>query len=321
MNIQTISIVVPTKGCVNKCKFCVSRMHENNYEIDFNKTQMKKRIKWAVMNGINTCILTGTGEALQNRGFLEKLADLFKEMDYPFPNVELQTSGVLLMKEDGYQGKGYIDGRTGKQILIYGNIELLKWLGVNTISLSVSNIFDDESNMSIIGTSERLQFKLKELIFFLKINGFNVRLSLNMTSVYNLEHSGDVSENILNKCKDLGADQITFRKLYAGNDDSEQTKWVKEHSADERILKAINDYIVGYKKFNGFGDIIDDSEGKGTPLYDLPFGATVYSIKGMSVVIDTNCMNKESMKSLKYVILRENGKLYSQWDDEGSLIF
>lgn len=46
MNIQTISIVVPTKGCVNQCPFCVSRMHENNYENSFDEFQMTKRIKW-----------------------------------------------------------------------------------------------------------------------------------------------------------------------------------------------------------------------------------------------------------------------------------
>jgi hypothetical protein len=46
-----------------------------------------------------------------------------------------------------------------------------------------------------------------------------------------------------------------------------------------------------------------------------------YSIWGMSTVIDDNCMNKNELKKLKYVILRENGKLYCQWDDEGSLIF
>ena len=51
------------------------------------------------------------------------------------------------------------------------------------------------------------------------------------------------------------------------------------------------------------------------------FGPFVYSIRGMSVVLDDNCMAKEESTILKYIILRENGKIYSQWDDEGSLIF
>ena len=78
MNIQTISIVVPTKGCVNKCPICVSRMHENNYENSFDEFRITQRIKWAVMNGVNTCIITGTGEAFQNFHFLGRLADIFQ---------------------------------------------------------------------------------------------------------------------------------------------------------------------------------------------------------------------------------------------------
>lgn len=78
----------------------------------------------------------------------------------------------------------------------------------------------------------------------------------------------------------------------------------------------IAEYVVGnYTYDNGYVNA------KGKPLYQLPFGAVVHSLNGMSVVIDTNCMNKDSLLALKYVILRENGKLYSQWDDEGSLIF
>jgi len=81
MNIQTLSIVVPTSGCVNKCKFCVSRMHENDYDIKFNGVEIETRIKYAVMNGVNTCIITGTGEPLQNINFLNRLADSFEEID------------------------------------------------------------------------------------------------------------------------------------------------------------------------------------------------------------------------------------------------
>jgi hypothetical protein len=32
-------------------------------------------------------------------------------------------------------------------------------------------------------------------------------------------------------------------------------------------------------------------------------------------------MATETSDTLKYIILRENGKLYARWDDEGSLIF
>jgi hypothetical protein len=112
--------------------------------------------------------------------------------------------------------------------------------------------------------------------------------------------------NIFSRIKSLNPDQVTFRKLWKNGDKRlPQTIWVEKNKCNESTYDNINKYIV--------------SEGK--PLYRLPFGAMAYSIWGMSTVIDNNCMGKNEMNKLKYVILRENGKLYCQWDDEGSLIF
>jgi hypothetical protein len=213
-------------------------------------------------------------------------------MDNPFPNVELQTTGVLLNDE---------------------NITLLKRLGVNTISLSVSNIFNDEKNMDIIDVSEKLRFKLSELITMLKKEGFNIRLSLNMTKDYD----ESIPKTLILRCKELGAEQITFRQLYHNGDKSfDQTKWVMNNACSPTLMKDIKKYIAG----SGFWDFIF-GKGLGTYLYPLPFGAKVYSIRGMSIVIDDDCMSKNAKEVLKYVILREDGRLYSRWDDDGSLIF
>ena len=296
MNIQSISIVVPTKGCVNDCKFCVSKMHKNDYVDNFDEVDMTKRIKYAVNNGVNTCIITGTGEALQNKKFLTQLYQVFKKLDHPFPNVELQTTGVMLMDLTEH-----LDDIGRLVRTEYHNVTLLKGLGVNTISLSVSDIFESINNWEVIGIPKKLQFFLSEITDFIKRQGFNLRLSLNMTSTYNMYSP----EEILNRCKELGADQITFRKLWSNEDDSDEAKWVRTYSIDWKKLTALTEYIT----VNGKG------------LYRLPFGPMVYSIDGMSTVVDDDCMNKEGNESLKYVILREDGKLYAQWDDKGSLIF
>jgi hypothetical protein len=304
MKIQSISIVVPTKGCINKCKFCVSRMHESNYENKFDEIAYRKRIKYASLNKVNTLILTGTGEALQNRDFLIKLQTVLEKEHHPFPNVELQTSGVLLEKPE--------------------NIQLLRNLGVNTISLSVSNIFSSENNWDIIGSPKQYRPSLPDLCKFIKDRGFNLRLSLNMTKAYDKREAFEIYK----RCSDLGANQITLRKLYYSDDDpkreSDQTKWVKKNSCDEDKFFEIEGYITG-DRFLDPNDPIDGTiirgGGNGKPLYRLPFGAMVYSFEGMSIAIDDNCMSKNNTEDLKYVILRENGKLYCQWDDEGSLIF
>lgn len=309
MNIQTLSIVVPTKGCINHCKFCVSRMRENcNFHDKFDECEIEKRIKYAVMNNVNTCILTGTGEALQNKTFLNKLLSLFNRMNHPFPNIELQTTGVMLNKVETIANE-----KTGKEESIYPNLIFLKQLGVTTISLSVSNVFKYKRNLEIIDVPKKYHFILSELITRIKEYGFNVRLSLNMISDYD----SVTPQTIFAKCKELGADQITFRKLYYTKDLSfSQNKWVMEHRCLDEVISNIENYIKGKKAFGHYFSVP-----RGTYLHTLPFGGKVYSVSGMSVVIDDDCMSKHVNDTLKYVILRENGKLYSRWDDEGSLIF
>jgi len=307
MNIQTISIVVPTKGCVNKCPFCVSRMHDSPYENDWDEFQIKKRIKYAVMNGVNTCIITGTGEALQNTNFLHKLRKLFEEMNHPFPNIEIQTTGVLLSEKKIL----WIGEKSHQKVPVeyfYPYIDLLKALGVNTISLSVADIFEDINNLKIIGVAKNLEFYLNELIPLLKERGFNIRLSLNMLKKYDIF----TFDEIIGRCKFLGANQVTFRKMYIDkNIKSPESEWVIKNACHEKTLLRIKHDIEGNKVI----------ESRGKFLYKLPFGGKVYSINGMSIVIDDDCMSKENNETLKYIILRENGKLYCQWDNEGSLIF
>lgn len=281
-------------------------MHGNPYENYFDEIQIRKRIKFAVNNGVNTLILTGTGEALQNKAFLRKLKDVLDKEKHPFPNVEIQTTGVMLM--DYKEGYGM---EPGERFKIYENIDLLKALGVNTISLSVSDIFNSENNWDIIGAPAKYRTSLSELCQFIKDQHFNIRLSLNMTSVYDNKSP----EQILRACKSLGANQITFRKLYHSDDNSEQTQWVKKNECSPNIIKEIDWFIAGTpQQFGG-------KKGLGTPLYRLPFGSMVYSIMGMSVAIDDNCMAKGEDGKMKYVIIREDGKLYCRWDDEGSLLF
>jgi len=310
MKIQSISAVVPTKGCVNSCPFCVSRMHENPYENKFDMLSYRKRIKYAANNKVNTLIITGTGEALQNAWFLNQLWDALNKEGHPFPNVELQTTGVMLMDYTHYQP--HINDEMGT----YHNVDLLRMLGVNTISLSVSDIFNSKNNWKIIGAHKKYWVPLDVLCKFIKDQGFNLRLSLNMTYVYDDQYP----EDILMRCKELGADQITFRKLYGGGYDNPESVWVDENACNDKIIERINEYIAG-EKDEEFQSGYSYHNGEGTPLYKLPFGPTVYSIEGMSVAIDDDCMSKQSIDKLKYVILRENGKLYCQWDDEGSLIF
>jgi len=285
-NSMNIQLVVPTRGCVNNCPFCCSKMHTCPYENRFNEVEIIKRLNYAKLHNIDTCVLTGTGEVLQNKPFLVNLSTIFNKIDkinHVFPNMELQTTGVML------------NDKENRQIL-------QSLLRVNTISLSVSDIFSDENNMNIIKVSEKLQFRLDELIKTLKGDGFNVRLSINMLNILD----GIKPEFIFKCAKLLGADQISFKKMYYNNEFGyEQNEWIRNNMCSEETYNDIKAFILS----------------KGRDQYTLEFGSKVYSVYGMSTVIIDDCMAVNNSDTLRYVILRENGKLYCHWDDEGSLIF
>lgn len=294
MRIQSLSVVVPAKNCINNCKFCVSRMHCEDYKnqmddnlpfFDLYLKDYLKRLEFARHNGCNTVMLTGNAEPQQNRKFLTYFGMFIQMMHDPFQWVEMQTTGVTL-------NRNYLRF-------------LRNHVGVNIISLSVSS-FDDEENREIIGMSTC--FSLKQLCKEIKEYDFGLRLSLNMTDAF-AEYALNPQE-LFAYCHDtLGADQVTLRQMYADDSDTPQAQFVQAHAID---LAPFVSYVMQ----------------NGRPLATLPYGAIKYSVHGMSVVIDADCMAKdrsgkspEDGENYKYLILRPDCKLYSQWDDPASLIF
>ncbi len=293
MEIQSLSIVVPTKGCVCKCKTCVSRIHgheehypnlieqptdETNWTL---KEEYRRRLEFARDNGCNTMVLTGApGEPLQNMDFLKKLASWNTSLRKPFAWIELQTSGVLLDES---------------------NLEDLKVMGVSTIYLSNFNIFDDTDNWTVMGISPQLYYKLDEKCKLIKDFGFNLRIAMNMTKVYN----NRTLDEIFDRLVELDADQVTFRQLYTSEIESEINEYIQNNSVSENQLR----------------DLMMRLNNDGSPLEVLPFGSRKISYRGIGAVLDTDCMAKVPNSVVRYLILRENAKLYSKWDNKGSLIY
>jgi len=283
MEIQSLSICVPA-GCPNNCHFCVSRLHANDYP---NRTghradvDFMNRLEYARDNGVPCAILTGTGEPITNMKFINFFAGVNRSLDRPFRHIELQTSGVTLS--------------TGK-------LEELRDLGIQTISLSLSSLISDE-NALYNRTPVKWQFEIAELCHQIKSCGFNLRLSLNMTDAF----CGFPPKSIFNIAKSkFKADQVTFRILYQSpGRDLPQDKWIDEHRAPDKVTTAIDNYILAM----------------GTPLHRLSFGAMKYDVDGISTVVDSDCMNTEAKDTLKYLILREDCRLYTHWDKKGSLVY
>jgi len=114
-------------------------------------------------------------------------------------------------------------------------------------------------------------------------------------------------ENIFFQITQLGADQVTFRKMWASTDESPINKWIRDNTIqDEVFFTNLHDYIKSHAELIG----------------KLTFGALQYSLdKKLSISIDFDCMSTEVKEEYKYLILRENCKLYFLWDNYGSLIF
>lgn len=293
MKIQSLSIVVPNGACVNDCAFCVSKMHCNAYKnqmddnlpfFDLYLNDYLRRLEFARDNGCNTVMLTGNSEPQQNRKFLTYFGMFMRIMQHPFRWIEMQTTGVLL-------DQNYLRF-------------LRNHVGVNLISLSVSSL-DDAMNREIIGARMDRMPELKWLCSEIKRYDFGLRLSLNLTREFN--GYADIPGTLFEECKTMGADQITLRILYSSETGTAQDEWIKDNKASNRTVTNLTEYVTTFAKVLGV----------------LPHGAIKYSLNGMSIVIDSDCMDKtkKDEENYKYLILQPNCKLYSQWDDPASLIF
>ena len=291
LNIQSLSVVVPNKGCINKCPFCVSRMvnsdqYENRMDInhphyDINVKEYLKRLRFVADNGCQTIMLTGTSEPQQNKQFLATFALLHQQLGSPFTNIEMQTTGVMLDGDNDY-------------------LRFLRnFVGVNTVALSVNSL-SDEMNRAILGTKYDLE--IPRLCKSLKNYGFNIRICCNLTGKFDL----DVNpwHNIFAYLKEeYLADQVTFRKMYASDASTQQARWIKENPFmwEESLIGYLSMFPASRATMYGTG---------------------IHDINGMSVVYDEDCMGKNPETNVrKYLILRPNCKLYSQWDSKASLVF
>ena len=307
MQIQSLSIVVPNKGCVNKCPFCVSRMVKSNtYEnlmdinhpcYDINVREYLNRLRYVADNGCHTLMLTGTAEPQQNKQFLATFALLHQQIGSPFSNIEMQTTGFRLDKDRNY-------------------IRFLRnFVGVNTIALSINSL-DDVENCKVLGqelvvlppdelephTEAIAPLDLHSLCALLKEYDFNIRCCFNLTDRFNDNTVEDVFEAAKTK---FYANQITFRKLYSSDENTEQGQWIKEHQIALNFTHALKEFL----------------DAKPT-IGKTAYGATCHDVDGMSVIYDTDCMGKNPETEVKkFLILRPNCKLYSQWDSPASLVF
>ena len=298
--IQSLSICCPAKQCINHCKTCTARQHTNPYEDKFAGCRsgcfdywedVIKRMEYAQRKGCETVMLTGSNEPQQNRRWLESLYLAMRSLPKPFLNIEMQTTGALIDMD---------------------YLMFLKKIGVTTLAISTFNIFNDETNREIEECADE-NLEIEDLCDLAYKFGFNIRICVNVTDyVFSDENISDANiasieaDKILNRCAELHANQVTFRKMWS-NPGTPEADWIEEHcKKGEILLDAVKQTV----------------KEKGTLINILPYGAARYDYKGFSIVIDTDSMAKDTNNAAtKYYIIRENGKMYSSWDSPASIVF
>lgn len=289
MIIQSLSIVVPNPRCINHCPFCVSRMKNDRYI-----NQKEKNLRFFDLY------------ETQFKARLDFARDNGCNVAMLTGNSEPQQN-VGFLKMFGTVNRTlqrpfrWVELQTTGVLL---DDEMLRFLrnhvGVSTISLSVSS-FNSRENAQIIGMPNGHEVNLEALCEDIKRYDFTLRLSINM--LYPLY--GAKASDVFHAAHALKADQVTLRQMYTDGNNSDQAKWVNQNALNEEACRAIFEYV----------------RKNGRVLQILEYGRKKYSLLDMSVVIDDDCMSTEERPELKYVILRENCKLYSKWDDEASLLF
>lgn len=312
MEIQSLSICCPSVNgkCINHCKTCTARQHDNPYCNLYNGgdkassteywNNVIKRMEHSIKKGCTTLMLTGSNEPQQNRRWLEEVWLAMKSLSSSFDNIEIQTTGALIDLD---------------------YLKFLKNIGVTTLALSTFNIFNDEINRDIEESSDK-NLNLQKLCDLAANLGFNIRICVNVTDYvfdkpnerYSTEKTLAVSSKqfepfvnkILKRCATLHANQVTFRQMWS-NPGTPEAEWIEANCVySEFVLKSVSNLV---KK-------------NGKLLHILPYGNAQYEYNEFSIVVDTDSMasNTEN-NNIKYYIIRENGKLYSLWDSPASLVF
>lgn len=286
MKVQSLSIVVPTGRCWNDCPYCVSKQHCEKYSKDIISINPLV-IPQSYMNRVRYAREEGC-----NSMILTGTAEPQQNLPFIYKLLSLNKELINPFYNITIQttGSGFFEE----------DIKSMAAAGITTLALSLSST-DSYTHWEITNTPMNLRkSSIETLIQAAKDNNMNIRACFNLTDEYNYMNPEDYFE----WCSKYNIDQATFRKIYS-NGDTPQARWCEAHKFDSQKWLDIQSYI---KK-------------TGIPVSVLPYGFIQYDVKGISTVIDNDCMSKNDITNIRYFILRPNGKLYSSWDLKGSLIF
>lgn len=286
INKWSLQILIPSM-CLNNCIFCISRLNKTNWNYEnklwnnFDNAEYVQsyinQIKKAINEWYNNIIITSDWEPILNIRFLKFLWKIFEENKIQYNDFEIQTSGVWLKQK---------------------HLDLLKSIWIKLISISLSNIFDNKLNAFYNQTKQWYEINIDKICAGLIENWFKLRLSLNMTNSYN----NILTDKIIQRAMDLWANQLTFRRLYPGDNNSEDYKNILNNSVKQSKEREIIQYLH------------DNCNEK----YMINQSEKLYYKGNLSILYITDCM---AQNSDRYRILKPDCKLYKSWEQDAKPIY
>ena len=200
-----------------------------------------------------------------------------------FP-LELQTNG-----------KGLLSAlKSGKSVVIQ-----LQKCGLDTLAISIDNY----ANIAVY----------KPLFEEIRRLGMTSRITVNLCNT-TLNHT---FEKYVQSCNNNYVDQLSFRSVTVPNYVVFEVGTEAERVADW-IKKNVDP--VAEKLF--LGRMNDSLKEKGQVLRNLPYGATLYDYKGLSVTYFDYCIqDKSGEEDVRSLIFQDDGHVYTSWVSKASRLF
>lgn len=290
MKFKMFSVVVGSPACIAKCPFCVScetpdKDNLKNYEINWRNLEIAGNL--ANRSNIDTVMITSRGEPLL---FPEQISEYLKHLkEFKIPFIELQTNGILIMKDkekyDEYLREWYRNGLTTITISVVSH----------KYELNKKNYMQDKADY----------IDLPELIKYLHELKFCVRLTC-VCCKDMMDTSLKVAE-FIKFAKDNKVEQVTLRPV---NDEYRRDSahfWILRNKLTEENKQDIRSYL----------------ENNGTKLLDLERIGTIYDVDGQNVLLSlplTKYTRDTNPENLRNLIFFPDGHIRYEWEMEGGIL-
>lgn len=290
MKIQTFSIVAGSEACNARCPFCISKMTPpvgvTLDEPEVNWRNFRVACRLAERCGVTTAMLTGKGEPTL---FPEQITKYLQALsEFPFPIIELQSNGILLIERSGVYAKYLRDWYA---------------LGLTTIAISIVHYLP-EKNRAVYLPHGKAYIDLPRLIQLLHERGFSVRLACVMADGFIDGWQG--LQELIAFAQAHQVEQLTVRpvnKPSNGRNGAAQD-WADRHHLRPEQLADIRSYL----------------EEAGALLMTLVHGARVYDVGGQNICLTDSLTIDAGSNDLRQLIFCPDGHLRYDWQYKGAIL-